>query len=282
MSPLSLRSLSVGYLAVKRLAASENGRLRIHSTFRNTLNLQLDDGALLPLISARGSLNHPDAVRVAVAESWDWRGGAEIHFAHGTLLSPDWQLPLAGTPIWSPETLQETEQESLKTCLPFLENQLRAWCQQQNVDSVLRLLPDDRFGIPVTIGLTDDEETLEKMVARTLGFGRGLTPDGDDYLLGYLAALWLATQSLVSEHRRRFIAALAPGLNSTNDISRHYLNRAVLGHFSEAICRLRTGLTFPFDPKTIGERATAVMAFGASSGADCMAGFLHGLRNITA
>ncbi|RYA92140.1 hypothetical protein DD593_27305, partial [Enterobacter cloacae complex sp. 742-ADZ3-9B] len=34
-------------------------------------------------------------------------------------------------------------------------------------------------------------DALERQVPQLIGFGKGLTPDGDDYLLGYLAALWL-------------------------------------------------------------------------------------------
>lgn len=34
-------------------------------------------------------------------------------------------------------------------------------------------------------------DALERQVPQLIGFGKGLTLDGDDYLLGYLAALWL-------------------------------------------------------------------------------------------
>lgn len=280
MQAVSLRALSVGYLAAQRLALTPNGRLRLHSTFRQTLNLQLDDGRLLPLISANSSLNHPDAVRVAVPESWDWRTVAEINFEYGILRGQHWQIALADAPVWSPE--RPFAPTDLSDKIALLESELRTWCQQQQVDSVLRLLPDDAFGVEVKISAGDSDEQLAEIAARIIGFGGGLTPDGDDYLLGYFAALSTTVHPLVVRHCKHLAAVIEPRLTRTNDISRHYLSRAIQGHFSQALCRLIAQLSAPFCTQTLQERATRVMAFGAASGADCMAGFLHGLRNLNA
>ncbi|MBB1201227.1 DUF2877 domain-containing protein [Enterobacteriaceae bacterium 89] len=119
------------------------------------------------------------------------------------------------------------------------------------------------------------------MAEATIGFGGGLTPDGDDYLLGYFAALYASSHPAAMRQRQRLARIVTPRLGRTNDISRHYLQRAAQGHFSEAICQLREQLAAPFCPGLLGERATQVMAFGAASGADCMAGWLHGLRNLS-
>ncbi|WP_139570926.1 oxamate carbamoyltransferase subunit AllH family protein, partial [Escherichia coli] len=71
------------------------------------------------------------------------------------------------------------------------------------------------------------------------GFGKGLTPDGDDYLLGYLAALWLwQLPAPLADHQYRLQQALDQHAHNTTDISRHYLERALQGHFSEPICQL--------------------------------------------
>ena len=281
MPPVALRPRSIGYLAAPRLTAQSSGTLKIHSAFRQTLNLQLRDERLLPLISAHSSLNHPDAVRVAVSESWDWRQVDALVLESGTLICRFGHIALKDVPVWTPPESEEVSQSALVQLIPFLEQQLREWCRLHSVDSVLRLLPDDSFGIPVEISLSDSEEKLAAMADATLGFGGGLTPDGDDYLLGYFAALHASTSNDATEHRQRLARVVTPRLGRTNDISRHYLQRAAEGHFSEAICQLRTQLAAPFSPQEVGARAAQVMAFGAASGADCMAGFLHGLRNLS-
>ncbi|NDJ56359.1 DUF2877 domain-containing protein [Enterobacteriaceae bacterium 4M9] len=120
---------------------------------------------------------------------------------------------------------------------------------------------------------------LAEMADRTIGFGGGLTPDGDDYLLGYLAALKTIQHPLIAKHQQQLVSVIAPRLTRTNDISRHYLQRALDGHFSQALCQLMDQLLRPFCAETLRKNAMTVMAFGAASGADCMAGFLHGLRN---
>lgn len=268
----------MGYLAASRLAMTKNGMLRGHSAFRHTLNVQLDDGALLPLISAHSSRNHPDALRVKVPEQWDWRNSSDVRLEHGVLVAREWQTALPGTPVWQP--VKTTAPRLTAQVLNFLETALHQWCQQKSIASVLKLLPDDAFGVQVTISLNDSETQLVAMANHIIGFGGGLTPDGDDYLLGYFAALGVMEQPQIVRHRQRLAAVIAPRLMRTNDISRHYLSRAVEGHYSESLCRLVTQLSAPFCPPTLAACATDVMAFGASSGADCMAGFLHGLRNI--
>lgn len=280
MPAVFLPTLSLGYLAASRLANAQNGRLRIHSAFRQTLNVQPDDGALLPLISAHSSCNHPDALRLAVPDRWDWRHCADVWLENGRLVADTWHTALSGVAIWQPiaaSTPQITAQG-----LRFLEEQLRQWCQQNSVDSVLRLLPDDNFGIAVAISPQDSREQLAAMANRIIGFGGGLTPDGDDYLLGYFAGLSLSRCPSLALHRQRLAEVVVPRLTRTNDISRHYLGRAAGGHFSEALTLLGAQLCAPFDPLALANCATGVMAFGAASGADCMAGFLHGLRHLLA
>lgn len=279
MTPVFLHSLSVGYLAASRLATAKNGTWRNHSAFRHTLNVQLDDGSLLPLISAHSSRNHPDAIRVKVPENWDWRNSSDVQFDCGVLIAREWQTALPGIPVWQP--VKTAEPQLTPQVLRFLETQLRLWCQQKSIDSVLKLLPDDAFGVQVEIAPDDSDDQLIAMANRIIGFGGGLTPDGDDYLLGYFAALGLTEQPSFIRHRQQLTVAITPRLMRTNDISRHYLHRAVQGHFSESLCRLMAQLCAPFCTQALGECATDVMSFGAASGADCMAGFLHGLRNIT-
>ncbi|HCT8347199.1 TPA: dienelactone hydrolase family protein [Escherichia coli] len=66
----------------------------------------------------------------------------------------------------------------------------------------------------------------------------------------------------------------------TTDISRHYLERALQGHFSEPICQLLAQLVGSASAMTIASCAEQVMQFGATSGVDCLAGMLHGFRTL--
>lgn len=86
---------------------------------------------------------------------------------------------------------------------------------------------------------------------------------------------------------RRYIRAfeiIAPGhknqLHRTTSISRHYLELALQGHYSQSIDHLTTVLIHGVPVAELKLSAINVMKFGSSSGADCLGGFLHGIRAL--
>src|SRR2546422_10610602 len=70
-----------------------------------------------------------------------------------------------------------------------------------------------------------------------IGLGPGLTPSGDDFIVGYLAGLWSTAGS--DSSRLRFMSSLGAWLSQaaagTNAISRTYIKSAVYGNVSEPI-----------------------------------------------
>jgi hypothetical protein len=127
----------------------------------------------------------------------------------------------------------------------------------------------------------DARAELESGVSELIGYGAGLTPDGDDYLLGYLASLW-PWQHLgaISAHLKLLRPAIKSRLHRTTSISRHYLELALQGHYSQSIDHLTTVLIHGSTPADIKLSAINVIKFGSSSGADCLGGFLHGIRAL--
>lgn len=260
--PLSI--VSLGYLAAERLVQPAQ-QLKIHSRFHHAMNLLATDGHLLTLLDASQYPNLPDAVRVQLPPGWDWREMAD------TLAGFD------SAEIWQPEILLALPGES-----PRHYAVLADALSGQPVESELMLLPDgDRSKRQPQIAADNSAEQLTLQVSQLIGFGRGLTPDGDDYLLGYLAALWRWQNAPnIAGHYRQMQQIVAAQLTATNDISAHYLRRALHGHFSEPLCELMTLLTQPANTAQINVAAQNMMQCGASSGADCLAGLLHGIRTL--
>ncbi|WON77135.1 DUF2877 domain-containing protein [Serratia sp. UGAL515B_01] len=287
-------ALSVGYLAVGRLA--EQGRLLVHSCFQRSINLSHSDGYLLSLLSGDFQ-DLPDAIRISVGDDWDWRYQARIGqvvtFRQGMLQGAGWCVALNGASRWQPKQgLSQAWHPALLTACrhyPTLAWQLGRYCQQNHSESDLQLLPDmEQRGAlrtppprPVQLRLTDSPERLAAEVTALIGYGRGLTPDGDDYLLGYMAALWPWRQHpLLANHDATLRRFIGNQLMRTNDISRHYLARALEGHFSAPVCQLMSVLSSTASIVKVQAAAREVMQFGASSGVDCLAGILHGLRTL--
>lgn len=111
--------------------------------------------------------------------------------------------------------------------------------------------------------------------AMLLGLGPGLTPSGDDLLVGFLAGLHGAGMA------RRFLAGIAPDLPAlartrTTWLSRNFLAHAVAGRFGEPILDLfRAEGPAPFEGA-----ARRLLASGDSSGADCLAGIILALESV--
>jgi hypothetical protein len=112
-------------------------------------------------------------------------------------------------------------------------------------------------------------------MSRLIGLGAGRTPEGDDYLVGYFAALWAC-----SEASRRFAAALAPGLRTlameTGHLSRCYLQAAAGGEVSERIAVVAAVIASGSEQDVIDYHIAAALAVGQTSGAAAMLGFLRG------
>jgi hypothetical protein len=102
--------------------------------------------------------------------------------------------------------------------------------------------------------------------ARSLaGLGYGLTPAGDDFLLGMMAALWLLGE-------RETLPAIAHAAARTTTLSAAFLTAAAQGQFIEAWHGLAHALHRQDDAG--GQAALRrIAAFGGSSGRDALAGF---------
>jgi hypothetical protein len=115
----------------------------------------------------------------------------------------------------------------------------------------------------------------ERAMSRLIGLGEGRTPAGDDYLVGYFAALWAC-----SDASKSFAAKLGPQLTAlavqTEPLSRLYLEAAAAGEVSERIAAVAAGIIAGSDGAAIACAVAAALAVGHSSGAAAVLGLLQG------
>lgn len=107
---------------------------------------------------------------------------------------------------------------------------------------------------------------------RLAGLGPGLTPSGDDVLVGCLVALTLWPQR--PDLRPRIAHEALP---RTTRISAAYLAAAARGQAGQGWHLLRDALAGP-DADAVRRAAAAIMATGETSGCDMVAGFLLAAR----
>lgn len=113
-----------------------------------------------------------------------------------------------------------------------------------------------------------DEATALSGVEQLVGVGSGLTPAGDDFLLGVLLALWAGQQR-----------QLAPGVTRTTALSVAFLQAAARGE-----CALIWHELFQVlgaDAVRTQRAGQALLAFGHTSGADALAGLGWAFATLT-
>jgi hypothetical protein len=108
------------------------------------------------------------------------------------------------------------------------------------------------------------------------GAGIGLTPAGDDYLMGVLLAFWVGMMD-----PDPFIVALMGGTEGrTGRLSMAFLRAAARGEASQAWHRLAEAMS-RCDTRGLEAAVTVLLRTGHSSGADALYGFTKALTTIS-
>ncbi|HET9913189.1 MAG TPA: DUF2877 domain-containing protein [Anaerolineales bacterium] len=276
---------------------SEDFIASVHSAFRSALNLCLQtDKYLLTLIaSSEGDL--PQGIRLDVPDGFsfeDFRlGGLVIcrndilHFEENSLniqLSEArrWKCDLpalkfdpaepAVSAAWSFvwEALSERQRLSEAGIVAGELLDESAWeCMPRRAAKAIRDLQHAARQYKLNISA----------VEQLIGLGSGLTPSGDDLLVGYLAGLWCTVQG--NNARMQFAARLGEAIvgfsSKTNDISRTYLYHAAQGQVSSRLSDLAEAICRGANPERLNEVAEAAFKVGHTSGMDAVTGLLIGL-----
>ena len=123
-------------------------------------------------------------------------------------------------------------------------------------------------------------EPARRQIDRLIGWGEGLTPAGDDFLVGLLAGLDASVEgdSRRPGFRAALAAAIVTALPRTTDIAAHCLRLACGGHYSQALLRLRQAVLDDAEGLSLDAALQRALAIGATSGADGVSGLLAGLR----
>ena len=116
-------------------------------------------------------------------------------------------------------------------------------------------------------------------ISDLIGLGSGLTPTGDDLLVGFLAGLRYKLG--VSSVRRDYLNDLGIRILSlssqTTDISFTYLFHATKGQFSRSIFDLANAICNNADSSKLYETTSLAIQVGHSSGSDTVTGLMLGL-----
>jgi hypothetical protein len=116
-------------------------------------------------------------------------------------------------------------------------------------------------------------ETITKQLDFWVGRGLGLTPGGDDMLVGLMALMYWTQHPFPWESLLDYLRK--NGRNRTTAISNEYLHYAINGIFSHVIIDVLENMP---DRKLCESALKKLLAVGHSSGADTIIGIISGLE----
>jgi hypothetical protein len=124
---------------------------------------------------------------------------------------------------------------------------------------------------------TDNLNLCEQGVSGLAGLGIGYTPDGDDWILGSLHAVWISQPDKKAKRLSSAIAKAAVPL--TTPISGAWIRAASRGECAEPWHDFFNCLSAGDEDK-IRESSKQLITLGHTSGASAVAGFLVVLKGI--
>lgn len=291
---LKLDAVSIGFAI-----PSEGSTGQVHSTFERAINFVIDQGDGLLTTVTSNEVHLPQGIQVVTPPGFSFETikiGETIHFTGNTCQVGSMTIQLACARIWKCDLpaldldLKKPEvMASWKTAWTHLARKQKT----AKADLVATDLfdPENNFkpgfskSLKVAIRKLVDATSkmnLDLAVASAsalIGLGAGLTPTGDDFLVGYLAGLWCQFNLSrdIGQFCENFGNQILQQTHATNAISRTFLHHAARGQVSSLLEGLARQIINPTDPKTLIQKVDLAMQVGASSGTDGVCGLLVGM-----
>jgi hypothetical protein len=282
----SLHALSIDE-AMTRTLQARPFQGRVHSVFDRVVNLERDSGGLLTL-ACRALDNAPNTARLGLADFRDTGIGVDDIVTGGSdgVRIGHWiAVRFATASAWQARLPAYADGR-----LPAQLRLARAYLRRHGGAGGMVAARDGGTGFALAWTVMLDQRTRQLLDALSradfesarpcavslLGLGPGLTPSGDDYLVGLFAVLnidgspcqgWLNGGTDV----------LADAAQLTHAISLAALTEAAGGRVRESIQTLIEALMHG-TPESLVDPLHRVLAIGSSSGADLVAGILAGLE----
>jgi hypothetical protein len=251
----------------------------VHSVFAQACNIACGD-TLLTLVGP-GVGRGPTLLCMAEGMPRDLRGlfdvGRPLRCERGIVRTAMAEIDLSHADVWRPKPLRAHLPQA-----PLAGNLRRAAgflaARRRRCASVI-----DRDAAACTAALlaacrAPDARLAAQQVERLIGWGEGLTPAGDDFVIGVCAGLdaWIDGDARRA-CRDALGAAMVAAAGRTTAISAHYLRLAAGGHYQERLLDARDALLGEASWPRCARALHAACAVGASSGCDTLAGLLAAL-----
>ncbi len=251
------------------LARIDGVRGVVHAVYPGSVYIAMSGGPLL-VVHGPGCGHTPTSLVVAGARRGEWGAapGDSVTGKLGYLRFGSTLLDARQARVWQPRRVVRRGATALAETLRAIVREIPGEAMAR-LDSACRRL--------VTVLVAADATAVGAGTRALVGNGPGLTPSGDDALVGLLAVLHrVGPTKLCSDALRLLAESVDALLGRTTSIGAHYLRLAIDGHFGEHLTDLVDALG---SGNGVGTGQVArVRATGATSGADALVGVVAGLQ----
>jgi hypothetical protein len=298
------RAVSIGSAATCELSAP-GVALRVHSTFASSVNLEASGSGRLIALSGPSGWVYPHAVVLECSvdfRTWGLERGSSARVTEGSIrmdggLTVDLKDARRRLPRSFPRIDRFTS--ICRSCASRLTKIQDGMQFDLTLDALLDLrrpvtkegetLRQAAIALGASARLVQFPERargavtdMRLSVSSLVGLGAGLTPTGDDFLGGFMAAVrarfggeFEAGASLLGE----LCAAVEENLASTGDISASLLRYTIRNYWPEPLLNLADAIAADRQFEAL-QALEDLCRLGHSSGADIATGFLFGLRAL--
>jgi carbamate kinase len=268
----------------------------VHSVFENGINIRMGERLIFIGTVKNGRLPFgmhlqketlkelTASIHRSLVVSWNEESKRLIF--KNTCLAVSLECGVPFQNIVNPSSPSSTFPQSIQTFVQVLLNYDEGTGLDLDIEQfVLHYLENRQQENPIAMQVcrlmdviySNDSDEAEKILRYFLGRGKGLTPSGDDHLVGLLSI-----QSISNPFNSVFLGTLKQILEQekvTTDIGNEYLLYALNGEFSSSIVNLLNAINAN-DAREVENHLLHLLTMGHSSGLDTAFGMLIGLLSI--
>lgn len=266
----------------------------VHSVFDQVCNIQLDRNSLVTLISSKLP-NYPAAIKLDIAEdqklcSFGFKVGMKAIVNKDEIKIPEVciSIKLTGAKVWDSSPLFLKPAISEGTLYENIEKIRKLTLEYGKMEGIASILDGDKVANHYKDFIIDSVKRLAKGISnsdykeiteaskRLIGFGPGLTPAADDFLLGMLASLYYIGYYFGNhlENLKKIAGFMIYDLpGRTTFISEIMLRNGMKARFSEPIRDLMLAV---IHNTCVQDECVNLLNIGGTSGSDCAAGIVFG------
>jgi hypothetical protein len=248
------------------------GSISVHSVFKRAVNIKTPGGMISVVTKSVGK----SASYIVIDQEMDFleadiKAGDYIKTNETGLIFNSIIVDISSAQVWNDIVDCDFRWEKLKIKLENIRAFKSTVDRYAAKNSAWEKLHCDRDFNERIIKLKG--ESPSEAVKSLIGLGPGLTPTGDDVLLGFLS--FVNTCDDFIPKREAFVDEILSNLKYTTDISGYFLKMAAENHYHEFLQNAIYSMVFGL-PESVSISVKKLLSIGATSGTDIATGMYLG------